>query len=476
MDKEWITSIGIDIGTSTTKCIISRLYIQISNNGFTLPACTIEQREVVYESKMYTTPLINDEEIDMESLQAILEKEYKQGGIRLADVEAGAVIITGETALKKNAEHIIHYLADRAGDFVVAAAGASLEGILAGKGSGALEYSESHSGVTANIDVGGGTANAALFKDGLPFYTVTFHVGGRLLRLDDKGEVSYIASSTKKLLNDYGIPVEINDTLSMADLEDVCRLLSRLMMDALTGRGTAEELVTELPSSIVPAIDTIIFSGGVGEMMKQKRPKTIAETSAYGDIGPLLAGILQEEAMHRDLTIVPAKETSRATVIGAGMQNTEVSGSTMFVNQTLLPLKNLPILPIPIYENGTSAAFHTRLEKMLKEAKTIYSEQEDPPFVIALPAVEHITYELLQDISDSIEALYAREFAEKRILAVLSENDLAKVLGQALQKRAGGEKEVICIDQVDVTHGDYIDLGLPVSGEAISISIKTLAF
>nr|WP_252313952.1 ethanolamine ammonia-lyase reactivating factor EutA [Sinobaca sp. H24] len=101
MDKEWITSIGIDIGTSTTKCIISRLYIQISNNGFTLPACTIEQREVVYESKMYTTPLINDEEIDMESLQAILEKEYKQGGIRLADVEAGAVIITGETALKK---------------------------------------------------------------------------------------------------------------------------------------------------------------------------------------------------------------------------------------------------------------------------------------------------------------------------------------------------------------------------------------
>ncbi|HWO95292.1 MAG TPA: ethanolamine ammonia-lyase reactivating factor EutA, partial [Bacillus sp. (in: firmicutes)] len=61
-------------------------------------------------------------------------------------------------------------------------------------------------------------------------------------------------------------------------------------------------------------------------------------------------------------------------------------------------------------------------------------------------------------------------------IVVICEADMAKALGQALTKHCREQPYVICIDQVDFTHGDYIDLGLPVAGEAISISIKTLAF
>ncbi|RBN37618.1 hypothetical protein DMN50_29560, partial [Priestia megaterium] len=37
MLQKWITSIGLDIGTSTTKLIVSKLLIANQQNQFTLP-------------------------------------------------------------------------------------------------------------------------------------------------------------------------------------------------------------------------------------------------------------------------------------------------------------------------------------------------------------------------------------------------------------------------------------------------------
>ncbi|MCK9911278.1 ethanolamine ammonia-lyase reactivating factor EutA, partial [Microbacteriaceae bacterium K1510] len=104
--------------------------------------------------------------------------------IKQSDIKSGAVIITGETATKRNAQQIVHLLAERSGDFVVATAGADLEGVLAGKGSGAEARSKQIHGIIANIDIGGGTANIAFFHRGKAIGTVTFHVGGRLIRID----------------------------------------------------------------------------------------------------------------------------------------------------------------------------------------------------------------------------------------------------------------------------------------------------
>lgn len=194
MLQKWITSIGLDIGTSTTKLIVSKLLIANQQNQFTLPGCQIIDRRVTYASSIYTTPMLNDVEIDVQRLTVLLEQEYKNAGISLDQVEAGAVIITGETARKQNAESIVHYLAEHAGDFVVATAGADLEGILAAKGSGAIDRSAETNAVIANIDVGGGTANIALCQNGKVIETFTLHVGGRLIRLNEDGLVTYVSS------------------------------------------------------------------------------------------------------------------------------------------------------------------------------------------------------------------------------------------------------------------------------------------
>jgi ethanolamine utilization protein EutA len=68
-----------------------------------------------------------------------------------------------------------------------------------------------------------------------------------------------------------------------------------------------------------------------------------------------------------------------------------------------------------------------------------------------------------------------KEFQKENIV-VICEDDVAKALGQALKKRCAEGVNIVCIDGVQVSEGDYIDLGMPIGGEAISVSVKTLAF
>jgi len=49
---------------------------------------------------------------------------------------------------------------------VVTVAGPNVEGMIAGRGSGAASYSRQHFTTISNIDIGGGSANSAVFRQG----------------------------------------------------------------------------------------------------------------------------------------------------------------------------------------------------------------------------------------------------------------------------------------------------------------------
>jgi ethanolamine utilization protein EutA len=470
MLQKWITSIGLDIGTSTTKLIVSKLLIANQQNQFMLPGCQIVDRHVAYASSIYTTPMLNDVEIDVQRLTVLLEKEYKKAGISLDQVEAGAVIITGETARKQNAESIVHYLAEHAGDFVVATAGADLEGILAAKGSGAIERSAETNQIIANIDIGGGTANIALCQNGKVIETFTLHVGGRLIRLNSEGFVTYVSPYLTEFLKNNHLMLREGEKATFEQLSSICQLLAEETLNYVRAlKETSSLLVTPYTrSSIQP--EMIMVSGGVGAMMKKQKPRTVTEVSIHGDIGPLLAHHFQS------IHVSQAAETTRATVIGAGMQNTEVSGSTVYIRSERLPLKNIPIIEIPVQqeEEWNPQLFQKRARTACMHASTIFSS-EDPPAAIALSHFPYCSYKMLQELAKTISAEFITCFKGAKCLVVLCEQDIAKALGQALAKQKK-ELEIICLDQIDFTHGDYIDLGLQVAGEAISVSVKTLAF
>ena len=134
---EEILSVGIDIGTSTTQLIFSKIYIENRGTAFTAPQLKIIGKEVIYRSDIYITPLETETKIDAKKVKEIIESEYKKANIQYKDVSTGAVIITGDTARKENAKEVLQILSGMAGDFVVATAGPDLESIIAGKGSGA---------------------------------------------------------------------------------------------------------------------------------------------------------------------------------------------------------------------------------------------------------------------------------------------------------------------------------------------------
>jgi len=163
---ESILSVGIDIGTSTTELVFSIIKIENTASFASVPRISIVDKEVIYRSDIYLTPLISQTEIDGLKLKDIVQMEYKRAGIRPSDISTGVAIITGETARKQNASQVMETLSGLAGDFVVTTAGPDLEGIIAGKGAGAHTISKETGKTVANLDIGGGTTNIAVFKGG----------------------------------------------------------------------------------------------------------------------------------------------------------------------------------------------------------------------------------------------------------------------------------------------------------------------
>ena len=182
MQTEEILSAGIDIGTSTTQLVFSRMILQNTGGFGRIPQIKVVSKEVIYESEIYFTPLSSREEIDGERVHEIIKKEYEKAGVCPADLATGAVIITGETSRKRNAESVVRAIADVAGEFVVATAGADLESVLAGKGAGAADLSQKTGKRVVNLDIGGGTTNICVFEDGNMVDTACLDIGGLILR------------------------------------------------------------------------------------------------------------------------------------------------------------------------------------------------------------------------------------------------------------------------------------------------------
>ena len=198
MDKT-LLSVGLDVGTTTTQLILSRLQIANRASGFAVPKMEITGRQVLYESPVHFTPLVGETLVDGEKIRAIVEEEYKKAGINQGQVDTGAVIITGETSRKENARRVLDTLSSFAGDFVVTTAGPHLESILAAKGAGAVERSEKENLPVLHMDIGGGTSNLALIEDGKIMATTCLNVGGRLLKISPEGRLTYISPVLREI-------------------------------------------------------------------------------------------------------------------------------------------------------------------------------------------------------------------------------------------------------------------------------------
>ena len=458
---EVILSVGIDISTSTTQLIFSRLTIENRASSYTVPRIDIVDKEVIYRSKIYFTPLRSATEIDAEAVKRIVREEYQAAGMTPEMLRTGAVIITGETARKENANEVLEALSDLAGDFVVATAGPDLESVLSARGAGTDALSKEKRTAIANVDIGGGTSNIAVYEKGVLRGTCCLDIGGRLIKVEN-GRISYIFPKIQALAAANGIPLAVGDRAYPEQLYGVCRLMAAQLAQALRLAGADSHhagLYTNngKPLPEQPAIRAVTYSGGVADCIYQEME---GDVFRFGDIGVLLGKAIRADPDLSRVERFTSIETIRATVVGAGTHTTEVSGSTIHYEQGTLPLKNVPILKV---SEEDEASLETLKASILNQMPLYMPEGKAEQLAIALVAA------IIESTKEVISSRYP--------LVVVVENDIGKVLGNALNVLLKREKDVICIDGIRTLSGDYIDIGEPIAGgQVLPVVIKTLIF
>lgn len=446
--SQTLLSAGIDIGTTTTQVIFSRLTVRNQASPWQVPELTITDKTVVFAAPICTTPLVDGRTIDAPAVSRLIRRAYEQAGVEPQQVQTGAVIITGETARKDNADQVLHAISDLAGDFVVATAGPALEGILAGMGAGCGELSRS--GAVLNLDMGGGTTNMALFREGQAVDNGCLNIGGRLLAYDADHRLTY----RSPVLEGY-CDLKVGDRVDASKLLPVAGLLTRVLEQALGLEPPSElpHFITDHPMSMPNSLPRLCFSGGVAACMEQELP-----WDAFGDLGVLLARCIMESAIWK-LPRVQARQTIRATVVGAGSHSTTLSGSTIDIHRVTLPQKNLPVVFLNESEEALPSA---ELASLIRSRRSVHEGQ-------TVVAFRGSSCRHFADLRRLAEALIASETT-----LIATGNDCAKALGQTIRSMAP-DRPVLCIDGLTLQNGMYLDMGRPV-GQALPVVIKTLIF
>ena len=466
---------GIDIGTSTTQLIFSDITVENRASSFSVPRISIVDKKVIYRSDIYITPLKSQTEIDADAVKAIVLDEYRKSGIGYSQVKTGAVIITGETARKENANQVLSALSELAGDFVVAAAGPDLESVLSARGAGTDMISEERRSIVANLDVGGGTTNIAVFHKGTLRGTGCLDIGGRLIKVD-RGKISYIFHKTKALAESIGVNIEVGDETDIAALEKVTDAMASQLAQAVnlcTRNAEHKKLYTNdgTPLPIEMDIRELTFSGGVADFIY-----SVADSDyyRYGDIGPLLGRSIARNRSFAKAQIFKSNETIRATVVGAGTHTTEVSGSTIAYAQDILPVKNIPILRVP---EEDEAELDT-LAQSIKEQIPYFVVGDKPELIaVSFTGKKYTSFEKIQTLAMAVIEGAGEVLRSKQPLILVVETDIGKSLGNALQVILGQQTKVVCIDGIQTLSGDYIDIGEPIAGgHVVPVVIKTLIF
>ncbi len=477
-DKTAILSVGIDVGTSTTQVVFSKLQMDNAGGYFSVPRVAIVDKKVVYKSEVYMTPLKTDVLIDTDALRNIVAAEFRKAGYRPEDTDSGAVIITGESARKENSDAVLKSLSDFAGDFVVSAAGPDMESLIAGKGSGAWQYSMDYHCRVANLDIGGGTTNVVLFEDGETLARGCLDIGGRLICMNPQGIITKVSPAAAVMAQAAGVSVSVGDRCDELKLTAVTRQMAAAL-NAYLGVGTKDidailRQIKTPGSSDFPVpekVQAVFFSGGVADLIYHES----ADTWAYGDIGVLLGRAIRESRLFTDFQKMEPGETIRATVVGAGTYTTTISGSTITYSDDIFPLKNIPVIKLD--EELQEACFAGETEPVIRRIQWVLGQNDEEHFILAMPGKRNPGYTEMKRAAASIRQIMDRVQPPGEPILLVIESDIAKAMGQMIRQQPDLKRQVVAIDSIHVEDGEYVDMGKPMmNGMVIPVVVKTLIF
>src|SRR5258707_6874837 len=280
-DEIRLTSVGVDIGSSTSHLVFSRLVLERLDNRY-----VVSERKVIYESEVLLTPYAGDASIDAAALGRFIEKQYELAGVDPKAIDTGALILTGVAVRRSNARAIGELFASQAGKFVSVSAGDALEATLAAFGSGAAARSIRESACVMNVDVGGGTSKIAVCEAGDVLEMTAADIGARIVSFDSEGRVKRIEEAGRRFATEVGLVLEMGAKPEAILLDAMVERMAGLLFDVISKPALgadASALLRLDPLRNERRPEAITFSGGVSEYIYGR------ESEAFGDLGPALA-------------------------------------------------------------------------------------------------------------------------------------------------------------------------------------------
>jgi ethanolamine utilization protein EutA len=476
-DNVELTTVGIDIGSSTSHLMFARVHLSRLATGLSSRFVVVE-RKVLWQSPILLTPYLSDFTIDTAKLAAFIAQSYADAGLERAKVDSGAVILTGEALKRKNARAIADLFAEEGGKFVCASAGHHMECQMAAHGSGAVKISASKAKTVLNVDIGGGTTKFALIRNGELIASAAIAVGGRLIVEGAEG-LTRIEEPAIDIARSLGIDLALGRKLAARDRGRLVMRMSELVI-AMMNRATPDTLTAKLlvtepwPHQLIDiSIDAVTFSGGVAEYLYGR------ETQQFGDLGFDLAHELRHALSdHRIAAAVwDPGQGIRATVIGAAQFSVQTSGNTiMIADRKLLPLHNLPVLACPF---DLSGEIDEHVVAAQVRAALAQSDMEDGAGAIALAFrwQGDPLHTRLAALAEGICAAVPKTIAAGLPLVLLIDGDIGLSLGRVIHFETAPGSNVIAIDGVQLKQFDYVDVGAVIDvSNVVIVIIKSLLF
>ncbi|MGH7775088.1 MAG: ethanolamine ammonia-lyase reactivating factor EutA [Candidatus Binatia bacterium] len=468
-----LKSVGIDIGSSTSHLVFSKLTLR--REGASLSGrFKVTERKVLFRSKIMLTPYLSGTLIDVDKVKRFIEHAYKEAGLRPTDIDTGAVIITGEALKKENAQPIVEYFAKYSGKFICAAAGHNHEALLAAYGCGAVDLSKTERKTVLNVDMGGGTTKFALIEHGAVTQTASINVGARLIAFDDSSVVTWIEDAGRTLMKELGYTVDIGKKITKKQKEDFAALMAKILFELIEDEPSsplAKQLLVTPPFrnySGLNQISHILFSGGVSEHVYDR------DRTSYGDVGPILGKNVREylKKLPKKNILREPHEGIRATVIGAGEYTVQASGNTSYIsNPGVLPVFGLKVVRASLKQG--EPVFGALEQSLAKFDLTSFTSG----LALSLSLDGQLDYKTIREIAEGIAAVCKSSESSKGPLYLALDLDVAKSLGGILKEELKLDREVIAIDGIEVGDLDYIDIGEPMGiTEVIPVTVKSLMF
>jgi len=469
-DEIRLTSVGVDIGSSTSHLVFSRLLLERLDNRY-----VVTEREVFHESAVLLTPYAGDQTIDALKLGAFLEAEYNAAGVDPSAVDTGALILTGVAVRRRNARAIGELFAAEIGKFVAVSAGDALEATLSAYGSGAVARSIRDRSRVMNIDIGGGTSKIAVCELGDIVELTAIDIGARVVCLDEEGRIARLEEAGRRFAAELGLDLELGRPLSA---EDMRRIAAR-MADRLFETVSAAELspATAALIRIEPLRnrrkpDAVTFSGGVSEYVYGR------EERSYGDLGAPLAAAIRARIESWGVPVMTPDQGIRATVVGASQYTVQVSGSTIYVTpDDALPLRNLPVIvpDLPLApEDLVPDDIASAIESALRRNDLAEGEQ---PVAMCFRWQGSATFRRLDDFCKGVTRGLRACLERGHPLVLVSDGDVGGLIGIHAHEEARLASPIVSIDGILLKEFDFIDIGalLEASG-AVPVVIKSLVF